>query len=399
MIRSIVISPNGTLAAGLEKVALTTPTLRIERVVDGYPTEAILMRVLRSHSPHLVFLSYEAEDIASDVAAQIELHVPGTQVVAVHTHRDEAALIAAIRSGVREFITAPFPPDEFLEALRRVAMHLERVPPAFHRAEGVFAFMPVKPGVGASTIAVNTSLAMTKEMGSGVLLGDLDVYSGIVSFMLQLRYDVATILDAAELSSRLDETLWSQLICELKDLDVLATARLKTGLRLDVMSIREILEYARRTYSAICLDLSGGFEDYNIEVLEEAKKILLVSTPEICALRLARDKIEFLRELELNEKVSLILNRTERSTSLPRAEIERIVGIPVMMSMPNDYGSVRKAVTNGQPVNVETELGAQFANLAATLLLKDTPRREPPRRRFLEQFTLAPYRMLFGDKN
>jgi pilus assembly protein CpaE len=345
----------------------------------------------------MVFLSYEAEEVAAEVAELISLHVPGTQVVAIHEQRQEAALMAAIRSGVREFLTPPFEQDGFVESIRRVAQHLERVPPSFHQAEGVFAFLPAKPGVGASTIAVNTSLAMTKQASGGVLLGDLDVYTGMVSFLLQLRHDVPTVLDAAELSPRMDETLWGQLACRVRDLDVLATARLKTGLRLDTLAIRQILDYARRTYSAICFDLSGGFEDYSVEVLQEARRIMLVCTPEICALRLAREKVQFLREMEIADKVSLIVNRADRASGFGPAEIERVVGMPVQMSIPNDYGAISRAIADGQPVSSGTDLGSKFQDLASLLLQKEKPR-SATKRRFLEQFTLAP-RLFFGKSD
>jgi pilus assembly protein CpaE len=396
MIRAITVSPDAILASELERVAHATGAIRIERKADSYPTEATLIRILRCHAPHLVFLNFEAETTAGEVAERIQLHAPGTQVIAIHKRREEAALLAALRSGVREFLTAPFSEEEFIHAMRRVVMQLERVPPTFHRTDAVFAFVPAKPGSGASTVAVNTALAISRESSSGVLLADLDVYSGVVSFMLQLRHDVSTILDAAELCGRLDENLWSQLVCRIKDLDLLATARLKTGQRLDNLSIRQILEYARRSYSTVCLDLSGGFEDYSVEALHEAKRILVVCTPELCSLRLARDKVHMLRELELHDKVSLVLNRTSRLTDLPVQEVERIVEMPVLISMPNDYGSVRRAVTEGQPVKTTSELGTRFTELARTLLQKEVP---PVRqsRRFLEQFTLAPYRLLFGD--
>lgn len=397
MIRTIIICPNGALATELNKTVDAIGAIRVERRVDSYPTESALVRMLRSHAPHVVLLSFESEGAAVEVAGQIELHVPGTQVVAIHSRRQESALMAAIRSGVREFLVAPFAEAEFVEAMRRVVAHLERVAPAFHRSEGIFAFLPAKPGVGASTVAVNTSMAIASQGAAGTLLADLDVYSGMINFMLHLRHDVPTILDAAELSSQLDETLWAQLICRVKDLDVLATARLKTGLRLDTLAVRQILDYARRTYSAICVDLAGGFEDYNLEVLQEAKRILLICTPETCSLRQAREKVQFLRELELHEKVALVLNRTSRSMELPLQEIERLVGQPVMMSLPNDYGAVRNSLNEGQPVKAGCELAARYAELARVLLEKERPA-APAKRRFLEQVTLSPYQLLFGSR-
>jgi Flp pilus assembly CpaE family ATPase len=139
------------------------------------------------------------------------------------------------------------------------------------------------------------------------------------------------------------------------------------GSRIDATQIRYLLEFARRNYKAICLDLSGILEKFSIEILLEAKQIFLVCTPEVPSLHLAREKLRFLRGLELGDRVKILLNRAQRQSLIPIAEVEKLLDLPVFMSFPNDYVRVHTAITAGKNVNPGSELGGRFRALAQSI--------------------------------
>ena len=61
----------------------------------------------------------------------------------------------------------------------------------------------------------------------------------------------------------------------------------------------------RRNYDALCFDLSGQLGEVlarNHARIE--KKIFLVATPEIPALHLAREKVLYLKQLELADRIA-----------------------------------------------------------------------------------------------
>src|SRR5262249_47478881 len=144
-----------------------------------------------------------------------------------------------------------------LEALERTANLVGQAPPAFETTDSVFAFLPAKAGSGATTIAVNTSLALSKMPNTNVLLADLDLNSGLVGFMLLLNQSTYSIMDAAENALELDENLWPKLVSSKDRLDVLPVGKLSPGFRIEAAQIRHILSYARRHYTSIFVDLSG----------------------------------------------------------------------------------------------------------------------------------------------
>ena len=96
------------------------------------------------------------------------------------------------------------------------------------------------------------------------------------------------------------------------------------------------------------MDLSGNLERYSLEIMQEAKRIFLVVTPEIPSLHLAREKLNFLTHLDLGDRVSVLLNRSHKRSVVSPAQIENLLGAPVMMNFANDYQGVHKALQAGK---------------------------------------------------
>jgi Flp pilus assembly CpaE family ATPase len=130
------------------------------------------------------------------------------------------------------------------------------------------------------------------------------------------------------------------------------------------------LSYARRHYSSIVVDLSGMMERYAIEILHEAKKVFLVTTAELPALHLCREKLGFLRSQDLDGRVSILLNRAQKKGQISQQEMENLFGMPIHMTFPNDYAGVHKALTAGKQVEASSALGSRYRELAQTMVGK-----------------------------
>jgi Flp pilus assembly CpaE family ATPase len=174
-------------------------------------------------------------------------------------------------------------------------------------------------------------------------------------------------------------------------LDVLPAGRINLGFRIEPPQVRSFLDYARRHYKAVCLDLSGNLEKYSVEIMHESKRIFLVCTSELPCLHLAREKLGFLRSVELEDRVSVVLNRTGKHDVVSPAEVERLLGLPVHISFPNDYKGVHAAVASGQAVEWSSALGKRFCAEAAALLSTGQSA-NVVKRRFVDYFSLRPAR-------
>jgi pilus assembly protein CpaE len=231
----------------------------------------------------------------------------------------------------------------------------------------LFAFLPAKGGVGATTVAVNTCAALARLPESRVLLTDFSVGSGTIRFMLNLNNGYS-LQDAVEHSIHMDEAIWSPLISRAENMDILHAGSPNPELRVQVMQVQNLLDYARRNYRTICLDLSGTIEKYSIEIMQESKRIFLICTPDAASLHLARRKYQFLRDCGVGDRIGVLLNPPlTPARSLSLLQIEEILGLPVQMTFVNDPKGNRKAMHAGRPVDTGCELGKQYTELAGTL--------------------------------
>ena len=386
MLRAIVICPDLELAKRLEAAVQATGEVTVGRILDRYPAGIELVRTLRAHAPEVVFLSFETLDKAVEVVKFMETEAEGVQIIAIHRHLDPKLLRETMRAGVREFLTDPFDPQAVIESLSTVKTLVERKPPVLESTSQIFAFMPSKAGVGTSTIALNVSAALSRRPNMRVSLSDFDLNSGMLRFMLKLQNEYS-VIDAAEHALHVDEHLWPQLVTTFGQLDVLHAGRVNPNLRIEGAQIRALIDFMRRNYQAVCFDLSGNLERYSLEIMQDCKRILLVCTPEIPSLHLAREKLHFLRTLDLDSRISVILNRVQKKAIFTKAQVEEILGTPVVKTFPNDYHGVNRALTQGTCIEADSEMGKAFAQFANELV--DPKAAAPdPKKKFIEFFSV-----------
>jgi len=389
MLRGIIVCPDVDLNERLEALLGDLGIVTITRTLDRYPNTLELVRFLRAHAPQVIFLSTESTAKALDVAREVEKNTPGVQIVAVNRSMDPQILLEVMRAGIREFASLPFDRQAVVDALLRVKEALEARPPAIETTNQVYSFLPSKAGVGTSTIALNTAVAMSRVPNTAVLLSDFDLNSGMMRFMLKLD-NAYCVTDAAEHSLEMDESLWPTMVTTIDKLDVLHAGKLNPDFRIEPTQIRHLMEFMRRNYNALCFDMSGNLERYSLEIMHESKRIFLVCTPEIPSLHLAREKYLYLKQLDLGERVSILLNRCQKRPLITPQQIEQLLGLPVYMTFPNDYQGVQRAMTAGHWVESGMELGKQFNVLAQTMLDARIPQAVESKKRFIEFFSVVP---------
>lgn len=386
MLRSVIICPDPQLSAQLEETLASLGDVAVFRTLSHYPTATDLIRTLRAHAPDVVFLSFESIDKAEEIVHYLEKDAEDAQVIGVHRASDAMVLRTMMRLGIREFVSFPFEAQPVLDSLRHVAARLGEKPASYEATSQIFSFLPSKAGVGTSTLALNVAGALSRTSKSHVLLSDFDLNSGMMRFLLKLQ-NTYSVLDAVEHSAAMDEHLWPQLVTTVGGLDVLHAGQINPSLRIDGTQIRNLVQFMRRNYTALCFDLSGNLERYSLEIMQESKRVLLVCTPEIPSLHLAREKLQYLRTVDLEARTAVVLNRMSKKPLFTQAQVSEIVGVPVIASVPNDYAGVNSATASGSFVEEKSDLGKQYLQLANVLMEARTPQRGV--RKFLEQFAVS----------
>ena len=220
MLRGIIICPDVDLGERLEALLNEMGIVGVIRTLDRYPNALELVRFLRAHAPHVIFVSTESTNKALEIAKEVEKNTPGVQLVAISRFCDPQILLEVMRAGIREFASLPFDRQTLQDGLLRIKDALDKRPPEIGATDQVFSFLPSKAGVGTSTIALNVSVAMSRLPNANVLLSDFDMNSGMVRFMLKLDNSYC-VTDAAEHSLDMDESMWPSMVTTIDKLDVL----------------------------------------------------------------------------------------------------------------------------------------------------------------------------------
>jgi pilus assembly protein CpaE len=385
--RTIVISPDEPLGNKLAAELEATGVVSLAKSINGYPSAVDLARMLRVHAIDIVFLSFEVVEKAIEVVRMIETETAHVPIVGFHQTMDPAVLRESMRAGVREFLSEPFDRHSVKESLSQMKTLLDRRPAVVSTTDQIFTFLPSKAGVGTSTIAANVAAALARKPDSRVLLSDFDMNSGMLRFMLNLKNEFS-VCDAMQFSLEMEEQMWPQLVTPVHGMDVLHAGRINPNLRIEPTQIRNLVEFLRRQYKVLCFDLSGNLEKYSIELMQESKRIMLVCTPEIPSLHLAREKVLFLKQLDLDSRISIVLNRVSKKPLLSVKQVEQLVGLPVVRIFPNDYLTINQCVTEASLVPKGTVLGKAFAEFG-DYLTDATPEAKgaPAGRKFLEMIT------------
>jgi pilus assembly protein CpaE len=220
--------------------------------------------------------------------------------------------------------------------------------------------------VGASTVAINTAAALARE-GGKVLLVDGDLTSGMVRFVLKLQ-NPASIRDAAQRVSDLDEFLWPQLITKVHEgLDVLHAGVVSPACSLDSEVLLSLMDFWRAAYDFVCFDFSGNLEQFSLDAMRFADRIFLVSTSEITSLHLLIEKAHHLKANDMIDRVQVVLNRKAKNEDLSKRQIESLIGLPVCKVLRNSYSETLAANREGRTVRANSALGAEFKAFAAEL--------------------------------
>ena len=386
MLRSIIIGPDAEVSRRLETELTALGLVGVLRVLDAYPDQPDVARILQALTPDLVFLSFESVERAQATVQHLEKEVEGIQIIAIHRVCDAPALRETMRVGIREYIELPFERQALIDSIRHTAALLEQRPVTYRGTTHLFSFLPSKAGVGASTLALNVSAALARRPDARVLLSDFDLNSGMMRFLLKLQNDFS-VLDAVERSGSMDENLWPQLVTSIQRMDVLHAGRVNPSLRIEGPQIRNLIQFMRRNYDALCFDLSGNLERYSLDIMHESMRVLLVCTPEIPSLHLAREKLQFLKSVDLDNRVGVVLNRVHKKPVFSKAQVEEILGVRVIATLANDYVGVNKATAAGTVVDSKSELGKEYAQFAASLVEARQAQPAESKKKFLEFFS------------
>lgn len=378
----VMIAQDGPQANPIREAISGSFTFELVQWLKQYPGEAELLRMLRLSGADLLVVDFADMPKALRIVSLVQQNAPHTEILAL-CEENITVLSTLLRAGVRDYVTPASNFEEITNTLKAQYEKLSHRPQTSHSGGDIITFLPAKPGSGASTIAANAAFAASKFPAKRTLLADFDRNSGVLSFLFKLRAE-HTLRDALNSVQDMDGEIWARLRSQVKDLDVLP-ADLDTTTPMDGNRANRLLQFFRRAYDLTCVDLSGQLDSTAIEAVLESKRVYIVCTQELACQHLLLRKVERLRRAGLDKQMRLIVNRFLPRHVMTADRISDLVGLPVELTIANNYEAANCSVENGSLIRTDTNLGRSYKKLAEIMVDDriEIPKAKP---RFLEFF-------------
>lgn len=251
--------------------------------------------------------------------------------------------------------------------------------PVARRGRIVVVFNP-KGGVGKTTIAINTSAMLQLRKNQRVMLIDCDTVTGHVVTSLGMT-DIPTVVDVwtADLGTNDGHSLAEIATAHSSGVAVLTMAR--SPLHTEVLEpkrVAQAISAARDFYDWVVVDMHPDYGPLNQGIFALADHILVPVTPEVPTIRAAVQFREVAVELQIRDRLALVVNRS--NSGISAGDVEKVVGFGAVAKI-RSAGMLFVHAANGGHSAVEEFPKARVVGdieaLADRLIaMRDNPGRE-----------------------
>lgn len=365
MFSALLISPTPERSLVIKTAAQDSGRLLLCRIIEEYPQGFTVARLLHALAPEIVLLDLHERQAALGCARAIREYSPKTPVVGFLDAPPAAP--GGDLGGL----------DAVLAFLSEPAVVAKCVDSVLHqslceRKENLLVFLPAKGGSGATTLAWNTAAALAETAGKRPLLIETDYRCGALSFMLDQKPE-GSIQEVLRTGNEMDGLRFTSQITECDGVALLLSDRTPPNPEPGWESYTRLIDVATARYDPVLFDLPESFPPEMCEITRRAGKVILVTTPDVVALKLASCKCAELLTTGVEERrLQVVLNRREEN-DLGEREIEGVLHRTVLHSLPADNRSTRAALLRGESIPAKTDLGRGLQKLAAKLMSEAQP--------------------------
>jgi pilus assembly protein CpaE len=303
----------------------------------------------------------------SDLINRLAAPVSGAAVIVVAMMGEVDIVRQAMLYGAQGFLLKPFGEVDLISSVRQAfelivqrRAEMAEIPrladgvsngPS-ERGQVIAVFSP-KGGVGCTTIATNLAVALKMTTEKPTTLVDADLRFGDIDTALNLASatSIGTLLpQLAELDNNL---LQRSLAPHASGIRVLtAPSHLDAA---DTIRPEELKQLLMRLTTLgqgfVVVDTWSTLDDATLAILDASQHMVVVTTPQITALRDVHRFLEVLKLLSYDlDQVLLVVNNCYQQSEVKVKELERALGHPIAQVIEYAPGPVTASLNRGVPL-------------------------------------------------
>lgn len=232
-----------------------------------------------------------------------------------------------------------------------------------------------KGGVGKTTTSANVGTGLA-SLGKKVVLIDTDIGLRNLDVVMGLENRIVYhLVDVIEGNCRIKQALIKDK--RYSSLYLMPSAQTRDKSCVNPSQMIKMISFLREQFDYVILDCPAGIEQGFQNAIAAADRAIVVTTPEVSAIRDA-DRIIGLLEANEFKQIDLVVNRIRlemirRGDMMTVDDVVDILAIPLLGVIPDDENVVI-ATNQGEPlIGGNTVAGKAFQNICYRLLGEDVP--------------------------
>jgi len=283
-------------------------------------------------------------------------------IIMLTAEADVEQRVRGLRAGADDDIVKPSHPRELIARIKALLARsgggaAKKATAEVATLGQLCCFYGAKGGVGTTTMAINTAIALAGRLRRKTALFDANLQFGDERVFLDLGLDSTSIVNAIG-EPDLDADLLKKLMVrhhsgiELllappnpESADIVAERQ-----RSDPASLSNVLNLLRRAYDYTIVDMAKTIDDFNLQLFDEADVIFVVMTADLSCLKNVRLVLETMDSLGYERgKIQLVLNRSNAYTGINVDNAESALGRKIDYQVINEYRGAISALNSGEP--------------------------------------------------
>ncbi|WP_423458399.1 AAA family ATPase [Ottowia sp. VDI28] len=327
--------------------------------------------VVQYHQPHAVLIQFDSGciDAAVALAAYLKLHHPQIPRLAIGRTRDPSCMLAALRSGVLDFLDVDAPSAATQQTIQQLINRPPGAAPGAIQAPQT-AILSARAGLGCSLLAAHLSWYLQTRLArlapSNAISGDASAAGhgsgteALASLLIELGTpggDCAIYLNTPGEFSFTDAV--SQQLRLDRRMAQTALGRHESGLRLLTQPSRSypsapteveaLLKRLSQYFRHIVLDL-GAVESPQLSknVLPHASEIWVVCDQSVASVVWTAELLQQIEQIPVTrDRIQLIVNRHDPRLELSAEQVARQLKLPLLAVIPECRRELSEVVNQG----------------------------------------------------